>query len=267
MTIRLPLKDLNELLTCNLCKGYYRDAHTILECMHTFCKSCVLSHFETNNIRGTIQCPQCETKLGLYGHVTGKMIYDRDLQSIVDKIFPKFALEEKLEEIKFYASRGIELKSETIKHNKEEETEQPAPKRAKLANGGGNSNNKAKSSNVAAVIDSKPPEKEAEQELEFTVKVNPCVNCEENLRLPALAKKLCKATLSIRVVKIKTFIHKRLSDEERNTISAGDIDILFNGEVLAENKRLLCLQKQVEQAAAAKTNIEFTYRRKKTESK
>ena len=39
--IEFSIKDLNEYLTCILCNGYFKEAHTIAECMHTFCKSCI----------------------------------------------------------------------------------------------------------------------------------------------------------------------------------------------------------------------------------
>ena len=41
--------DMLNYLTCYLCKGVYRDAHTINECMCTFCKGCVYSFFYENN--------------------------------------------------------------------------------------------------------------------------------------------------------------------------------------------------------------------------
>ncbi|CAM9855348.1 unnamed protein product, partial [Chrysoparadoxa australica] len=37
------MRDLNPFLTCSLCKGYLRDPHTVTECVHTFCKSCIFA--------------------------------------------------------------------------------------------------------------------------------------------------------------------------------------------------------------------------------
>ena len=36
-SINIPLTELNSVLVCYICNGYYRDAHTIPECFHT-CK-------------------------------------------------------------------------------------------------------------------------------------------------------------------------------------------------------------------------------------
>lgn len=32
--------------TCSLCSGYFVDATTVIDCLHTFCKSCLLKYFE-----------------------------------------------------------------------------------------------------------------------------------------------------------------------------------------------------------------------------
>ena len=43
---RILLRDVNEIITCRLCEGYFIDATTIAECLHTFCKSCIVKHLE-----------------------------------------------------------------------------------------------------------------------------------------------------------------------------------------------------------------------------
>lgn len=42
----IRLRILNPYLTCSLCKGYLIDAITIMDCLHTFCKSCLFTYFE-----------------------------------------------------------------------------------------------------------------------------------------------------------------------------------------------------------------------------
>lgn len=42
----LLLRTLNPYITCPICNGYFVDATTVLDCLHTFCKSCLLKHFE-----------------------------------------------------------------------------------------------------------------------------------------------------------------------------------------------------------------------------
>ena len=54
-----PLKksDLDHFLKCSLCNGFLRNAHTINECMCSFCKACIHQYFITNAKRET--CPNC----------------------------------------------------------------------------------------------------------------------------------------------------------------------------------------------------------------
>uniref|UniRef100_A0A1B0DFU4 Uncharacterized protein n=1 Tax=Phlebotomus papatasi TaxID=29031 RepID=A0A1B0DFU4_PHLPP len=52
---KVPLKDVNECITCHICKGYIIDATTIVECCHSFCHSCIVPHLRTKEY-----CPKCE---------------------------------------------------------------------------------------------------------------------------------------------------------------------------------------------------------------
>ena len=40
--VTIDVKNINPHLICRICNGYFRDATTITECLHTFCKSCLL---------------------------------------------------------------------------------------------------------------------------------------------------------------------------------------------------------------------------------
>uniref|UniRef100_A0A0L8H944 RING-type domain-containing protein n=1 Tax=Octopus bimaculoides TaxID=37653 RepID=A0A0L8H944_OCTBM len=55
MERRIRLKSVNVHITCTLCSGYLIDATTITECLHTFCKSCLVQYLDDNNT-----CPTCE---------------------------------------------------------------------------------------------------------------------------------------------------------------------------------------------------------------
>ncbi|KAF0683189.1 Aste57867_24753 [Aphanomyces stellatus] len=91
---------LNPHLVCFLCHGYLRDAHTLSECLHSFCKSCILRHFHD----GARACPKCHADLG----VTPKCVFDRTLHEIVDKLFPNLKDEDAALEREFYAAHGFE---------------------------------------------------------------------------------------------------------------------------------------------------------------
>ncbi|CAN6209500.1 unnamed protein product [Urochloa humidicola] len=48
-------------LTCGLCGGILRDATTVSECLHSFCRKCIMKKFEDED---TTFCPTCSTDLG-----------------------------------------------------------------------------------------------------------------------------------------------------------------------------------------------------------
>ncbi|XP_055375931.1 polycomb group RING finger protein 3-like [Condylostylus longicornis] len=55
MERRIRLRTLNTHITCKICGGYFIDATTVTECLHTFCKSCLVKHLEEKKT-----CPTCE---------------------------------------------------------------------------------------------------------------------------------------------------------------------------------------------------------------
>ena len=81
--IKIQTRILNQHLVCTLCMGYFNDACTIIECLHTFCRGCIMRYFKESAI-----CPQCEADLGT--NPRDLVRTDRTLQSIVDKVFPQF---------------------------------------------------------------------------------------------------------------------------------------------------------------------------------
>ncbi|XP_014475956.1 PREDICTED: polycomb group protein Psc-like [Dinoponera quadriceps] len=79
---RVCLPKLNEQLTCRLCGGYFIDATTIIECLHSFCRSCIVKYLENNKY-----CPICEVQV----HKSRPLLNirpDYTLQDIVYKLVP-----------------------------------------------------------------------------------------------------------------------------------------------------------------------------------
>lgn len=52
---RISLGDVHPYITCYLCKGYLIEATTIVECLHTYCHSCLMKYLCREK-----SCPQCE---------------------------------------------------------------------------------------------------------------------------------------------------------------------------------------------------------------
>lgn len=100
---RLPLNQFYPYIRCALCCGFLIDATTITECLHTFCKSCIVKHFFYSN-----RCPNCSIVV----HQTQPLYNirpDRQLQDIVYKMLPFLEELERARMIDFYKQRGLEV--------------------------------------------------------------------------------------------------------------------------------------------------------------
>ncbi|KAL4496527.1 hypothetical protein ABPG72_015888 [Tetrahymena utriculariae] len=92
---RFPLNLLNSFLVCGICDGYFRFAHTITECGHTFCKICIHDYISKNqNTKNKRKCPSCKGELEI--HLSKSIRKDPYKQQMVDFLYPQFAKQEQL---------------------------------------------------------------------------------------------------------------------------------------------------------------------------
>ncbi|CAL1528781.1 unnamed protein product, partial [Lymnaea stagnalis] len=97
---RLRISELNPHLLCALCGGYLIDATTIIECLHAFCKTCILRYLETSNY-----CPICEVLI----HKTRpwqNIRLDHSLQNAVYKMVPGLFQNEMRRRREFYQKQN-----------------------------------------------------------------------------------------------------------------------------------------------------------------
>merc|ERR1712226_1096872 len=83
MQRNINIQTINPYLMCTLCKGYLIDASTLVECLHSFCKSCLVKYLSESSY----DCPKC----GMEIHKTKPWEYIRSdpcLQEIVYKLVP-----------------------------------------------------------------------------------------------------------------------------------------------------------------------------------
>lgn len=80
---KVKLSDLKEHISCFLCKGYLDEATTIIECLHTFCKNCIVKYLKDNNNC----CPKCDNLIH-QSHPLQYISFDRTMQDIVCKLVP-----------------------------------------------------------------------------------------------------------------------------------------------------------------------------------
>lgn len=101
--VSVKLKDLNEHIVCGICNGYLVSAATVTECLHSFCKSCLVKHLQTRQT-----CPKCKILI----HETAPMQhigYDTKLQDIINKLVPGLLDSENKRSSEFYAKRGLSI--------------------------------------------------------------------------------------------------------------------------------------------------------------
>ncbi|KAK6141594.1 hypothetical protein DH2020_024662 [Rehmannia glutinosa] len=70
-------------MTCPLCHKLFREATTIIECLHTFCRKCIYKKLSDEEMEC---CPICNIDLGCVP--LEKLRLDHNLQDVRAKIFP-----------------------------------------------------------------------------------------------------------------------------------------------------------------------------------
>lgn len=81
--VKIPKKLVAACMTCPICNKLYRDATTVAECLHTFCRKCISKKFNDDELEC---CPICNADLGCVPEE--KLRSDNNLQDMRGKIFP-----------------------------------------------------------------------------------------------------------------------------------------------------------------------------------
>ncbi|KAL0597657.1 Polycomb group RING finger protein 2 [Plecturocebus cupreus] len=93
-TTQIKIMELNP----HLCGRYFINATTIVECLHSFCKTCIVRYLETNKY-----CPMCDVQV----HKTRPLLSirsDKTLQDIVYKLVPGLFKDEMKQRQDFYVA-------------------------------------------------------------------------------------------------------------------------------------------------------------------
>lgn len=213
MERRIKLKSINPHIVCKICRGYLIDATTVTECLHTFCKSCLVKHLEDNNT-----CPACEIVIH-QSHPLQYISFDRTMQDIVYKLVPNLQEYEYRRERDFYKARGLPYPKQT-------------PGKDKFGvpfdDKGGEKNLSASSSKDEGGDYHKTDEQ-----------VNICLECNVG-SLKHLSRKYIRCSAQATITHLKKFIAKKLY----NTLEKyKDVDIMCNEEILGKDHTLkfVCL--------------------------
>uniref|UniRef100_A0A1Q3F1G9 Polycomb group RING finger protein 3 n=1 Tax=Culex tarsalis TaxID=7177 RepID=A0A1Q3F1G9_CULTA len=198
MERRIKLKTLNKHITCEICSGYFIDATTVTECLHTFCKSCLVKHLEENNT-----CPTCENVIH-QSHPLQYISFDRTMQDIVYKLVPNLLENETQREREFYKSRNLQCPKDMPQQQQDGDD-----KANELAH----------------------------QEADYhrmDEQVNVCLECVSN-NLRHLKRRFIRCSSQATITHLKKFLAKKvLNGIERYK----DIDILCNDELLGKDHTL-----------------------------
>nr|XP_042906727.1 polycomb group RING finger protein 3-like [Parasteatoda tepidariorum] len=103
MDTRVKLSTLNPYISCFICKGYLIDATAITECLHTFCKSCIIKRLQAKDGGN---CPKCNVTIHRSNPLHGIRL-DRTMQDIVYKLVPDLQYKEVIREKVFCQVQGI----------------------------------------------------------------------------------------------------------------------------------------------------------------
>jgi hypothetical protein len=95
---QLIASSVNEHIQCGICDGYMIDATTISDCLHSFCKSCIISHI--TSMSQDARCPTCDSRLD---DLKSCFKSDSALQRLIYKLVPNL-LESELERRETFAS-------------------------------------------------------------------------------------------------------------------------------------------------------------------
>ena len=83
----LRARAIADRLTCSVCSRLYREATTVTECLHTFCKGCIDAAVCVGS--NANKCPKCGVALATDPYKDNQIVFDRTLNDVVTKLFPR----------------------------------------------------------------------------------------------------------------------------------------------------------------------------------
>jgi len=200
MEKKVKLKTVNPFITCYICKGYLVDSTTITECLHTFCKSCIVKYLEEKNT-----CPKCNAEIH-QSYPLNYISFDRTMQDIVYKLVPNLPEKEQKRLQEFYKRRGLPVPSVSV--NEEPESEAPKPAGQEKA--------------------------EDEDNHRSDEQVNICLECRAP-NLKNLKRRFLRVSSQATITHLKKFVSLKIYN---NINRFKEVDILCNEEILGKDHTL-----------------------------
>jgi len=207
---KINICQINEMITCKICSGYLVDATTVTECLHTFCKSCIVKHLEDN-----INCPECEVMIH-QSHPLDYIAFDRTMQDIVYKLVPSLEKDEYKRERDFYAERGMPCPKDLEEEAPEDEVHKSNEQQAAPEPGSTHDYHR------------------------FAEQVNLMLESADTGELPDLERKFVRVSSLATITHLKKFLAlKVLKDDGKDLEDKHrDIDITCEGELIPKDHTL-----------------------------
>ncbi|XP_034861414.1 polycomb group RING finger protein 3 isoform X1 [Mirounga leonina] len=200
LTRKIKLWDINAHITCRLCSGYLIDATTVTECLHTFCRSCLVKYLEENNT-----CPTCRIVIH-QSHPLQYIGHDRTMQDIVYKLVPGLQEAEMRKQREFYHKLGMEVPGD-IKGETCSAKQHLDPHR--------NGETKADDSSNKEAAEEKQEEDNDYHRSDEQVSI--CLECNSS-KLRGLKRKWIRCSAQATVLHLKKFIAKKLNLSSFNEV-------------------------------------------------
>uniref|UniRef100_A0A493TCH7 Polycomb group ring finger 3 n=1 Tax=Anas platyrhynchos platyrhynchos TaxID=8840 RepID=A0A493TCH7_ANAPP len=193
LTRKIKLWDINAHITCRLCNGYLIDATTVTECLHTFCRSCLVKYLEENNT-----CPTCRIVIH-QSHPLQYIGHDRTMQDIVYKLVPGLQEAEMKKQREFYHKLGMEvpgdIKGETCSAKQHLDSHR---------------NGETKTDENSNKETSEEKQEEDNDYHRSDEQVSICLECNSS-KLRGLKRKWIRCSAQATVLHLKKFIAKKLN--------------------------------------------------------
>ncbi|KAG1663904.1 Polycomb group RING finger protein 3 [Nymphon striatum] len=202
MDRKVKLKTLNAFITCKLCKGYLIEATTVTECLHTFCKTCLVKHLEENN-----SCPTCNIVIH-QSHPLQYISFDRTMQDVVCKLVPNLVANELIREKEFYKKRGIPYPKLNNELGKEQEV-----------------SSTVNNTNVPCTNGTDPDCHRRDEQVNILLESS-------QIPLKQMRRKFIRCSAQATITHLKKFIAKKIFN---NLEKYRDVDILCNQEILGKD--------------------------------
>ncbi|XP_033835979.1 polycomb group RING finger protein 5-A-like isoform X2 [Periophthalmus magnuspinnatus] len=213
------VRDFNHFITCYLCRGYLIKPTTVTECLHTFCKSCIVQHFEESN-----DCPKC----GIQVHETNPLEMlrlDNTLEEIIFKLVPGLREKEEQQELEFWKkNQPLENGQDSMKHPKASEGGEEPEGGGGGGDGGG---------------DGGGAEEQGQDYHRSDPQIAICLDCLHNAgqsqdtSVTDLMKRFIRCSSRVTVGTIKKFLSLKLK-----LPSSYELDVLCNGEIMGRDHTL-----------------------------